>query len=115
MQFNPQTPNHMIQQESIHENHKRLSQPLKASQMPIERINLLNHMHLFKVFLNKQTNDMVLKERILAYYKRKITTENIVLFYQTPLFEFAQALLNNELDKLIGHSASCFRSVLNKS
>ena len=108
-----------IRKESIYANHKRLSQPIKASQMPIEKLNLKNHFRLFDKFIQTQTKDSVIHRQCLELYKARIAAEDtkskmgIMHFYQLPLAEFAQALINGDLGKYITtkQSTSCFRAL----
>lgn len=111
-----------IRKESIYSNHIRLAQPLKASQKPIEQVNLENHFRMFDKFIQTQTKDAVIHKNCITLYKSRIAAFDtkkkygIMHFYQLPLAEFTQALINGDLDKytITKQSTSCFRSILNK-
>lgn len=108
-----------IKRESIYANHKRLAQPLKSSQKPIEQVNLINHFRLFDKFIQTQTKDAVIHNQCLALYKRYITaldnpkkgTLSVMRFYQLQISEFSQHLINGTLSQLLGQSTSCFRAL----
>ena len=101
-----------LNRESIAQHNRRLADKrTTASQISPEKTNMRNHIKLFEKYLATQTKDISIKRKVLAEYRKQIKEDTINLYYQLPLYQFTQNLVNGTLKSLKGQSASCFRSI----
>ena len=65
------------------------------------RLSLSDHMVRYHPYLDTPSRGIILK-----FYDKRVDRENIQLVYSNPCEDFLQALVNDDLESLLGKSAA---------